>query len=1265
MANVKISALIAYTDPSSSDILPIVDLVNDVTKKVTIADLLKNAGDGSAAAPAFAFNSDSNTGIYRSGADELSFATGGTQRLVISSSGVVSVNGNTVLTGGEANSVTSAMIVDGTIVNADVNASAAIAGTKVSPDFGSQAITTTGIINANGKVSFPLGSAAAPSLLPGSDTNTGIFSPGADSLAITTAGTQRVTVNSSGNVGIGSSSPASKLDVKRTDAAGNYFYAGASSDNGIRGLQFSSSNNGVYLGAAHKIDATSSGGSIALAIGGTERLRIKSDGTLHAIKSGSLIANAEQTVAVFQRSSSAGSTSKVSIVSGNAASSHINFGDTDDEDIGQLVYDHSNNSMQFRTAATERLRIDSSGNVGIGVSPFTSGRVNAPHLVVGSGSNSPGLTLYGAANAQASLNFGDATSGTAAYDGGLRYAFGSGSPYLSFHVNGAAERLRIDSSGRLLLGLSSSIGGNALLQVQGSGNRKAHFHQPDTGSCFTQFTNTTTGSGTGDGVLIGLEGDESLLISQKENNDIQIHTNNIERMRIDSSGRLLLNGTTATGDNKLQVISSDASINSLTIGRGTGNVSSNVAIGYQVLYLNTTGNSNTAAGYQALKENTTGSSNVASGWNCMSGNTTGYENSAFGRDSLKANTSGLQNIAGGMSSLRYNTTGIQNSAYGYRSLFSNTTGSKNIGIGCTAGDGITTGSNNTIIGDIPGTSTLSDTVIIGAGTAERLRIDSSGKVGVGIAAPSTELHVVNPATTAAVTLQASGGQYSAIYLADSSVGTGLYAGYIQYYHTNDSLQFGTASTERMRIDSLGNVGIGTTLPGGNKLRVLQPIGDQSGGAAIKAVGTAYGTNKAIHAYIASINANRSLIYAENQNGVVMNVNAAGNVGIGTSSPSSPLHVSATNNSGWIAQLVNTGTGTDANGLLVQASDSSTEYAFKIAQDDGTALLAVKGNGLVGIGTTSPQSEVHIATAGTGSAFYHATNGSTGANGNDGVSVGVSGTSGYLWNYESAPFIFGTGNNERMRIDSSGKVGIGTASPASKLHVRGGSLTVEHGSPSTGTGQFNINSESNSQVTFSYDDQGHISFGTASTPATQAGFSEKMRIDSSGNVLIGTGSYNNTVKGVQFNQSGQAFIIAQDNPALQVNRLGGDGTVVSIRNDSSQVGTITVSGSATAYNTSSDYRLKENVVDIADGITRVKQLSPKRFNFIADGDTTVDGFIAHEAQAVVPESVAGEKDGDEMQGIDQSKLVPLLTAALQEAIAKIETLEQRLLDADIA
>ena len=96
----------------------------------------------------------------------------------------------------------------------------------------------------------------------------------------------------------------------------------------------------------------------------------------------------------------------------------------------------------------------------------------------------------------------------------------------------------------------------------------------------------------------------------------------------------------------------------------------------------------------------------------------------------------------------------------------------------------------------------------------------------------------------------------------------------------------------------------------------------------------------------------------------------------------------------------------------------------------------------------------------------------------------------------------------------------------------------------------------------------------------------------------------------------------------------------------------------------ELHLKQNITGITDGLTRVKQLKPYRFNFKTEPSKTVDGFFAHEAQTVIPEAVTGTKDEVDskgkavIQGIDQSKLVPLLTAALKEAIAKIETLETK-------
>ena len=125
-----------------------------------------------------------------------------------------------------------------------------------------------------------------------------------------------------------------------------------------------------------------------------------------------------------------------------------------------------------------------------------------------------------------------------------------------------------------------------------------------------------------------------------------------------------------------------------------------------------------------------------------------------------------------------------------------------------------------------------------------------------------------------------------------------------------------------------------------------------------------------------------------------------------------------------------------------------------------------------------------------------------------------------------------------------------------------------------------------------------------------------------------------------------------------------GSLMRFGTSSGVCGSISGSGTSTSFNTSSDYRLKENDVKISDGISRLKQLRPIRFNWKSDSSSTQDGFFAHEVSPVVPESVTGEKDAeiDEIgagyQSIDHSKLVPLLTAALQEAITEIETLKTK-------
>lgn len=215
------------------------------------------------------------------------------------------------------------------------------------------------------------------------------------------------------------------------------------------------------------------------------------------------------------------------------------------------------------------------------------------------------------------------------------------------------------------------------------------------------------------------------------------------------------------------------------------------------------------------------------------------------------------------------------------------------------------------------------------------------------------------------------------------------------------------------------------------------------------------------------------------------------------------------------------------------------------------------------------------------------------------------------------------------------------------------------------------SASSPGLSFADDANTGIFSGAADQINISTGGSERLRVDSSGHFYIGdygssTPGLGNTTVGTTFSESsdGTSLLISRAaNVAVHANR-NSDGQAISLQRSGTQVGSISVTSSATAYNTSSDHRLKENVATLPDGITRVKQLLPKRFNFIAAPEITVDGFLAHEAQAVVPEAVTGthnEVDGDGnavMQGIDQAKLVPLLTAALQEAIAKIETLETK-------
>jgi hypothetical protein len=256
--------------------------------------------------------------------------------------------------------------------------------------------------------------------------------------------------------------------------------------------------------------------------------------------------------------------------------------------------------------------------------------------------------------------------------------------------------------------------------------------------------------------------------------------------------------------------------------------------------------------------------------------------------------------------------------------------------------------------------------------------------------------------------------------------------------------------------------------------------------------------------------------------------------------------------------------------------------------------------------------------------------------------------------------FSAANQERMRIDSSGNVGINNTSPNTKLDIIGSST---NGSGvvdtlrlrNTGT---SLNDGPRLQFTSGTSTSGAAigSQGKALNSADllfyTGGNTERMRLDASGNLGIGITP---TVRLHVYGTAGNY------NSIFRNGSDSGQGVGFQ-RADGTHVGSITWASTTVSFNTSSDHRLKENVVDLTGATTRLKQLEPKRFNFIADADTTVDGFLAHEVQSVVPEAIHGTKDAVDAdgnpvyQGIDQSKLVPLLVATIKELEARITALE---------
>ena len=661
-----------------------------------------------------------------------------------------------------------------------------------------------------------------------------------------------------------------------------------------------------------------------------------------------------------------------------------------------------------------------------------------------------------------------------------------------------------------------------------------------------------------------------------------------------------------------------------------------------------------------------------------------------------------------------------------------------------------------------------------AGGAERMRIDSGGNVGIGTTSPSYTVSSRNdsaisyPLSLESATLGTAGNTVGMLF---GYAGNTYQKGAVifesvdsnargkMHFALDNSAGSGNVqlSDAKMTIDYAGNVGIGTLSPS----------------ALLDISGAVYSTLNLTSQHGYALNRNWKFTTndfgSDNWGGISLKQSTSaggdptvhrfgitrdGNVGIGTNSPSETLTLDGDSlttgtvflgpNSGSrrpFAKASNWGYSSSYRvAVLGSASNSyntditgSTTISFNYDPSDnpnasfggdgreiifrnGTQFVTpndadndfnlynlVLKDGNVGIGVSSPSAKLHLGTTGS-----------------EEIGIGLQNSQRYYGIQTTGGALtvkdVSAGGTERMRIDASGHVGIGTSSPQS-IAAGYGALTV---GGSTGGG-INFNSTGSAFAQMYANTSGFVmsALGNRFMLFSTNG-SERARIDTIGNLLVGTtdtdpsnNSTNSTAdNGVAITAVGEVrssrYLATTNSGAVCLfNRTGTDGAVVRLRRSGTTVGNISVTTSATSYNTSSDYRLKENVVPLTGATERVKQLNPTRFNFIADADTTVDGFLAHEVADVVPEAITGTKDamldeeyevtpavyeevvipavldeeGNEVeaerteqqlvseavmatrsvpdyQGIDQSKLVPLLVATIQELEARIAALESK-------
>ena len=524
--------------------------------------------------------------------------------------------------------------------------------------------------------------------------------------------------------------------------------------------------------------------------------------------------------------------------------------------------------------------------------------------------------------------------------------------------------------------------------------------------------------------------------------------------------------------------------------------------------------------------------------------------------------------------------------------------------------------------------------------ATAITIDSServliGTTDIGFNGFGDDLTIGSASGNNGMTIRSGASNYGTFYFSDATgSGAGTYAGKLQYNHSDDSMRLATNSLDRLTIDSSGNLGIGTVSPS-EKLTI------QSGNLNFMG-----GTSDAQYIKFGDTGDDDigNIFYYHGNNNMVFTTNASEAMRI-----ASDGHLLVGKTSGTSGNLIET------SGRISAGAGSTGQPTFNCEGDTNT-------------GINLPESDrIQLITAGV----------------------------------------------ERMRIDSAGNVGIDNSAPFYPLdvdtvgHNSTGELLITAGNSASNdytqttllrlrATSINPNSTDHNsinaavaEIRFDHTDlagnasSGTMTFHTNPSNNNAGALAERARITSGGDFLVATttavGSFYNGASGLGFGYSSGGYgavVRTSTNTPLYVSTTGSGNTrFIEFYNGTTVRGGIDWNGSTLSAVTGSDYRLKENIEPIQNALTRINTLNPISYDMIDTG-VSGEGFLAHEAQTVVPYAVIGTKDEvyvsegipeekkdqigqPKYQMMDYAKLTPLLVKAMQEQQTIIESLEARI------